>query len=160
MSPPGNTGLILVIVVALAAAAFALRPTTTETEVLPPISLPDPGEEPAAAVVIALRESGGFSLLGFAVGEVTRTGTVQFYAPAGCHEQLTTGDPWPAPIAQCTSPVSIEGTVSGGGIAATGESIVTVDVDVKKDCYASLAAGDTWPPATTACSVHIKRARG
>lgn len=145
MNRPSNTGLVLVIIVALAAAVLALRPTVTETEVLPPVNLPDPGEEPAA-VVVALRESGGFSLLGLTLGEVTRTVTVQFYAPAGCYEQLTTGDSWPAPSPVCTGPVSIEGTVSGGGIAATGESIVAVNVIVTEDCFASIAAGDNWPP--------------
>ena len=146
MNRSSNTGLVLVIVVALAAVVLALRPTMTETEVLPAVTLPDPGEEPAAAVVIALRESGGFSLLGLTLGEVTRTVTVQFYAPAGCYEQVATGDSWPAPFADCASQVPIEGTVSGGGIAATGESIVAVDVTVTEDCFASVAAGDGWPP--------------
>jgi hypothetical protein len=160
MNRSGNTGVILVIIVALAAAALALRPTTTNTEMLPPVVLPDPGEEPAAGVVITLRQSGGFSLLGFTFDDVTRTGTVQFYAPAGCYEQLTIGDPWPAPFEQCTGPVSTEGTVSGGGIAATGQSIVTVEVEVSEDCYTSLAAGDAWPPATAACSIDIEQASG
>ena len=141
----GTSGLVVVIVAALAVAAVALRPTMTETEVLAPVSLPDPGEDPAAAVVIALRESGAFSLLGLTFGEVTHTVTVQFYAPAGCYEQLTTGDSWPIPSAECANQVPIRGTVSGGGIAATGESIVAVDVVVTADCYESITAGDSRP---------------
>jgi hypothetical protein len=142
----GASGLVVVIIAALALAALALRPAMTETEVLAPVSLPDPGEDPAAAVVIALRESGGFSLLGLAFGDVTHTVTVQFYAPAGCYEQLTTGDAWPSPLPECSGPVPIEGTVSGGGTAATRESIVAVDVVVTADCYSSITAGDSWPP--------------
>lgn len=153
MNRPSNTGFVVVIAIALALAALALRPTMTETEVLPPVSLPDPGEDPAAAVVIALRESGGFSLLGLTFGDVTHTATVQFYAPAGCHEQLTTGDAWPTPFPECAAQVPIAGTVSGGGIAATGESIVAVDVVVTEECYRAVAAGDTWPPSGCASVV-------
>jgi hypothetical protein len=137
---------VVVIVVALALAALALRPGMTETEVLPPVSLPDPGEKPGVAVVIALRESGGFSLLGLKLGDVTHTVTVQFYAPPGCYEQVATGDSWPPRAAECANQVPIEGTVSGGGIAATGESIVAVDVSVTEACYTSIAPGANWPP--------------
>ncbi len=152
MNRPSNTGFILIFVVALAAAALALRPTTTETEVLPPVTLPDPGEDPTNAAVAGLRQSGGFSLLGLAFGDVTHTAVVQLSAPTGCYELVTTGDPWPAPFKQCDMPFAIEGTVSGGGIAVTGESIIAVDVTVTEACYITIAPGDPWPTATDACA--------
>ncbi len=118
---------------------------------LPTVTLPDPTHEPAAAVVIGRHQSGGFSLLGLDFGKVTHTISVEFYAPAGCFDRVTAGDPWPAPFEECTGPVPIAGIVSGGGIAATGQSIVEVDLDVSEDCYRSISRGDYWPPATNAC---------
>ena len=144
-------GVVVLVFVVVAALALSLRPTTRETVVLPPVAFPDPGEMPAAAVVVALRESTGFSLFGYAIGDVTRRVTVQFYAPAGCDERLATGDRWPTPFAECTGRVSSEGTISGRGIAATGESIVAVDVDVSESCFASISHGDPWPPVGEAC---------
>jgi hypothetical protein len=145
MSRSNGAGYVLIVAVAFAIVVVALRSTTTETEVLPPVSLPDPGADSPSAVVISTRESGGFSLFGLTFGEQTRTVTVQFYAPEGCYEQLATGDRWPVAYEQCAGPVEVDGTVSGGGIAATGESIVAVDVVVDEACFDSIRAGDPWP---------------
>jgi len=145
MSRSNGAGYVLIIAAAFAIVFVALRPTTTATEVLPPVSLPDPGADSPSAVVLSTRESGGFSLFGLTIGERTRTVTIQFYAPEGCYEQLATGDRWPATSEQCAGPVEAEGTVSGGGIAATGESIVAVDVVVDEVCFDSISAGDAWP---------------
>ena len=149
--PATTTAAVVVVLVALAAAGLALRSTSKETDVLPGVTLPDPIREPAAAVVIGRHRSGGISLLGLDFGEVTRTVSVEFYAPAGCFDRVAEGDPWPTPVEECAVAVPIAGIVSGGGIAATGQSIVEVDVTVGEDCYQSIDRGDSWPPATDAC---------
>ena len=138
MSRPGSTVFVALVAFTVMAVALALRPTLTRTEVLPPVGLPDPGGDPAAAVVVAMRQSGGFSLLGLAFSEQTHTITIQFYAPGGCYEQLTSGDKWPVQLEQCASGVAVEGIVSGSGVTATGESIVAVDVVVTEACFESL----------------------
>lgn len=56
------------------------------------------------------------------------------------------------PDRECASPVPIAGVISGGGITPTGETIVTVDVEVSGDCYDTIIVGDEWPPRATACS--------
>jgi hypothetical protein len=141
-----------VIVIALAALVLVVRPTTTETEVILPASLPDPSEESPDAVVIGLRQSGGFSVFGITFGDVTHTAMLQFYIPAGCHDLVTIGEPLPPPFTECAGPGGIEGTVSGGGITAGGESIVTVEIIVTEDCYRSIVPGDRWPPVGSACA--------
>jgi len=145
MSRSSSAGYVLIIAVALAVAVVALRPTMTDTETLPPASLPDPGAGSPEAVVIDMRKSGGFSVLGLTFGEQTRTVTVQFYAPEGCYGLLTNGDSWPIAADECAGAVEVDGTVSGGGVAATGESIVAVDVVVEEVCFSSISTGDVWP---------------
>jgi hypothetical protein len=147
-----NTSTIVVVLIVAAVLALALRPGSTETEVLPEIPLPDPGDDPAAAVVVGLTESGGFSLLGIQFGTVNHVVGVQFYAGPGCFDLASVDDPWPTPFEECSALLAIEGTISGGGIALTGEAIVVVDVSVPGDCFEAISRGDRWPPAADACS--------
>jgi hypothetical protein len=48
--------------------------------------------------------------------------------------------------------VVIDGTVSGTGIASTGETIIFVDTQVTEDCYSAISPGDLWPLDATPCS--------
>lgn len=148
-----NTSIIVSVLVLAAALAGALLPGSVETEVLPDVPLPDPIAEPAAAVVIGRYESGGLSFFGLRFGTVDHTISVQFYAAPGCFDRVKFGDPWPVPFEECSSDVGIEGTISGGGTAPTGETIVSVDVVVPGACYDTISRGDRWPPSALVCSV-------
>ena len=146
-----DMGLPLLVVAVLAVAAVLLRPMATATGGIPAVTLPDPPDDPAAAVVIGRSQSGGFSLLGIELGEVTPKDSEQFYTSRGCYDRGTLGEPWPTPIPECASAVSIAGTVAGGGNLPAGESLVVVDAVVTEDCYGSIDRGDRWPPAAGAC---------
>ena len=144
-------GLPLLVVLVLAAAALMLRPTATSMGEIPTVTIPDPADDPTAAIVIGQSRSGGLSLLGLEFGEVTRKVSVQFYASSSCFDRVTLGHPWPTPFPECASAVSIAGTVAGGGNLPTGESLVVVDAVVTENCYRSIDHGDRWPLAAGAC---------
>ena len=144
-------GLPLLVVAMLAVAVLMLRPAATGTGGIPAVTLPDPADDPTAAVVLGRSRSGGFALLGLEFGEVTRKVSVQFYTSRSCFDRVTMGDPWPTPFPECTTAVSIAGTVAGGGNLPTGESLVVVDTVVTEDCYRSIERGDRWPPAGGTC---------
>ncbi len=152
MNRVSNASIIVAVLVLVAAVVWALRPGSTETVFHPSVPLPDPLEDPAAAVVVGMHESGGFSVLGLQFGTVTRTVSVQFHAGPGCWDHASFGDAWPAPFEECSSAVTIEGTISGGGTASTGETIVSVDVAVSGECYDTVALGDRWPLTAAECS--------
>lgn len=152
MNRISNASIIVVALVLVAALGLGLRPGSTETGFLSHVPLPDPLDDPAAAVVVGMYETGGFSLFGLQVGTVTHTVSVQFHAAPGCFDHASFGDPWPAPFEECSSAVTIEGTISGGGIASTGDTIVSVDVDVPGDCYDTVSRGDRWPFSAAECS--------
>jgi len=152
MNRVSNASIIGVLVLIAGAVLFALRPGSSTIEVLPDVPLPDPQTDPAGAVVIGLHESGGFSLFGMDFGTVTHIVSVQFHAAPGCFDQANLEDPWPTPYEECASAVTIAGTISGNGIAPTGESIVAVDVEVSAACYDTVNRGDRWPPAAAECS--------
>jgi hypothetical protein len=150
---------ILVIVAAAAVLALAflgLRGTTTETEVLPPVDVPPPGEVGPTgapiAVVISLRQEHETSLFGLWKRATHYLVGVQFYAPADCAARIAQGDPWPAPATACAVAVPVAGVVNGLGVAATGETIVGVEFETSEACYSALERGDLWPPATGACT--------
>jgi hypothetical protein len=147
-----NGSIIAVALALVAVVGLGLRPGSTETEFFSEVPLPDPLDDPAAAVVVGMYETGGFSLFGLEFGTRTRTVTVQFHAAPGCFDHADFGDPWPAPFEECSSPVTIEGTISGGGIASTGDTIVGVDVEVSADCYDTVGRGDPWPFSAAECS--------
>ena len=143
--------LPLLVVAVLAVAAVMLRPMASGTGGILAVTLPDPADDPAAAVVIGRSRSGGFSLLGVEFGEVTRKVSVQFHANSRCFDLVTLGDTWPTPFPECASAVAVAGTVVGGGRLPTGESLVVVDVLVTEDCYRSIARGDRWSPVGGPC---------
>jgi hypothetical protein len=146
-----NASIIVVILVLAAAVSLGLRPGSTESGFLSSVPLPDPLDDPAGAVVVGQYETGGFSFFGLQLGTATRTVRVQFHAAPGCWDHASSGDPWPTPFEECSSPVTIEGTISGRGIAPTGETIVSVDVEVPGDCYDAISSGDRWPSTVAAC---------
>ena len=152
VSRGSNTGVIVGVLMVGALIVFALRSVSTETEVLPPVTLGDPQDGPAAAVVVGKHQSGGISILGLRFGRTTYRMSVQFFTAPGCIELVRFGDRWPTPFEECSSTVPIRGEISGGGTAATGESIINVDVEVPEDCYESVARGESWPPAAPACA--------
>jgi hypothetical protein len=149
--------LAIVAVVALVVlAVVALRPGTTETEVLPRVDLPPPGDvgpggEPIA-VVMSTRMDQETSLFGIIKGETHHIVSVQFYAPAECASAINQGDPWPIPGNECSRGVTIEGVVSGKGTAPTGEAVVLVDTETTEDCFAAISPGDYWPAVSSQCS--------
>ncbi len=154
MSRETNVGVILGVLVVGALVMFALQSTSTETEVLPSVTLGDPQDvEPTAAVITEKHESGGFSILGLRFGRTTYRLSVQIFDAPGCFEVVSFGEPWPTPFQDCTSSVSITGEISGIGTTARGAStIIEVNVEVPEDCYQAVALGETWPPAAPACT--------
>lgn len=105
------------------------------------------------AVVAGLRETGGWSLFGVRITGSTAHVEVRLLADPGCAERLRSGDPWPAHVPQCASPVSTVGTVSGLGVTLSGESLVGVDFDVSQACFRLLELGAAWPTTDRNCTV-------
>lgn len=137
--------------VVLAVVGLALRPMSTESAVVPTVTVADPTQGQAEGLVIGRGQAGGFSLFGLQFGAATRTVAVQIEARAGCLDRLALGDAWPVPYEECTSPVPVAGTVSGGGLAPTGESVIVIEVIVDEDCHRSIGRGDRWPPVGGSC---------
>lgn len=67
---------------------------------------------------------------------------LQFYESPGCHEAVTSREPWPPPTRDCSKRVAIVGGIVGIGVAATGESIIGVAVEVSADCFQTLVLGE------------------
>jgi hypothetical protein len=146
----------IVAVVALAIVGLmALRGTSRTVEVHPPVDIGSPGDTTPSggpiATVIAKREVGGGSILWFSRGDPTYIVSVQFFAGADCIGLIDDDTPWPTDDPSCTSEVPISGTVSGGGIAITGEAIVAVDAIVQQACYDAIDPGRYWPPEGLPC---------
>lgn len=144
-------GVVALVVVGL----MALRGTSRTIEVFPGVDIGSPGDTTPSggpiATVIAKRETGGGSILWFSRGDATYLISVQFFAGPDCTEIVDGDTTWPPDDPTCTSEVPITGTVSGGGIAATGEAIVTVDVVVQRACYDLIDPGQYWPPEGLPC---------
>lgn len=90
--------------------------------------------EPEVAIITEKSRSGGTSIFGLHLGHRTHRASVRFVAAPGCFELVDFGDRWPAPFEECSSPDAITGEISGGGIAATGRSIIEVEVEVSAEC--------------------------
>jgi hypothetical protein len=144
-------GVVLVAVVGV----IALGSGSTETGVFPEVTLGDPSDlgtsGSSQAVVIAKNTSGGTALFGLPFGRKTYRIRVQFYTPPGCWPRIDSEDRWPAPFDECASDIAVEGEVAGLGRAATGHSIVAVDVEVAHKCFDAVSAGDSWPSDTPTC---------
>ncbi|MGA9598518.1 MAG: hypothetical protein WBV06_20345 [Acidimicrobiia bacterium] len=129
---------------------------STKTTILPTVELPPPGDVGPTgapiAVVISTHQDQETSFFGLLRGPKHYIAGVQFYAQSGCLRLLADGDPWPASAAECSTDVPISGVVRGLGVAATGETIVLVDVEVSEECFVALDPGNTWPPDLTTCA--------
>ena len=144
---------ILVVLIAVALLILALRPGRTETEVLPPLDLPPPAEtDPDEGFVISRFRTGGTSIFGIEFGSWENRLEVQFYAPEGCIDIARAEGMWPTSASECATPIDIAGEVGGGGVTATGESIITVIVNVSRDCYEATPRGATWPLTSPDCT--------
>jgi len=55
-------------------------------------------------------------------------------------------------VLHCSSTLSIEGDISGGGTTATGASVISVDLNIGRSCFNAVEPGDPWPPSSQACS--------
>ncbi len=127
----------------------------TESEVLPAVELPPPGESgptgtPIAVVVSTLQDQ-ETSFFGLRRGQTRYIVSVQFYAPPGCVSLIADGDPWPASAVECSTEVPISGVVSGLGVAPTGETVVLVDAELAEGCFVALDLGDRWPSDLSTC---------
>ncbi len=105
------------------------------------------------AVVGALREAGGWSLLGVHMADSTRYVEVRFLTEPACSGLLQSGDPWPTSFPQCSSPVKVVGTVRALGVATSGDALVGVEFEVSRACFELLGRGMAWPTADAACTV-------
>jgi hypothetical protein len=144
---------VLVALIAVAVVVVALRPGTTETQVLPPLDIPDPADaEPGSGLVISRIRTGGTSIFGIEFGSFDHQLEVQLYAPPGCIETIRFGDHWPPGTPECATETVIEGEFVSGGTASTGESIIGVLVDVSADCYDATARGAAWPLTAPECT--------
>lgn len=158
MSRESTVGVILGMLAIGAVVAFALGGTSVETTVLPPVSLGDPQDvEPTAAVITAMRKSEGFSIFGLELGGTTHYLSVQFYETPGCWEVVSFGELWPTSFEECSGAVAIAGEISGIGNTGTGESMISVDVEVPEACYVAVARGGTWPSTASACVIEQDR---
>ncbi len=150
-SPGVIVGALVVGTLVLGALALgAGGMTTTVTSGSSLAAFGDPEDvEPAEVLITGLHRSGGTSILGFHLGRTTYRVSVQFIAGAGCFELLADGDRWPAPPEECSSPVTIQGEVAGGGRTSRGESIIGLMVETSRECFEMAAVGEPWPPFRT-----------
>lgn len=152
--------IVLLALVALVAGLLLFGLHATNQEVVrgqPAEVLPGRDGLPVVAV---LRESGGTSVFGIRITSGTRYVEVRFLAPAGCSEQLRTGDAWPSPIARCAIASEIAGNVRGLGTSASGESLVGVEFEVSRRCFDHLLRVMAWPSTDRDCaqqSAHHER---
>jgi len=142
-------GGILVGAIILAAVALAAMGTTrTETSRSSSVALGNPDDNNLGdVVVIGKSQSGGNSIFGIHFGHVTYSVSVHVIAAPGCFEAVNSGDRWPTSIEGCSIEADIEGEIGGGGISATGDSIIGVVFEVSRQCFDITAVGDTWPPS-------------
>ncbi|MFH1329385.1 MAG: hypothetical protein ABIJ48_01805 [Actinomycetota bacterium] len=149
-SPMGAGVIVALVLLAAGLALFLLRPGSTGVgyDEGPVFAPPEDG----TAVVSFLRESGGISLLGLRITDSTHYAEVQFITEPGCSGLLDSGDPWPTPYPQCSSPAEMVGEVGGLGIAESGRSLVGVQIKVPRGCYERLEPGMAWPSDLPECS--------
>jgi len=106
-------------------------------------------------VVTGKTQSGGTSIFGIHFGHVTYRVSVQLIAAPGCFASVNFGDLWPTSLEECSVEASVEGEISGGGTAATGDSIIEVVFEVPRQCFDITAVGDMWPPAQTGTASQV-----
>jgi hypothetical protein len=138
-------GILAVVAVVVGVVIFGMNGGTREVVIDPHPVIPPP--ESGAAVIAALRQSGGRSLLGIRISDNKHYAEVEFLTGPGCSGRLRSGDAWPTGYAQCRSQVKVVGRVSGLGITASGASLVGVEFEVTRWCFELLKPGMAWPPA-------------
>jgi hypothetical protein len=128
-------------------AVATLGTTRTETSRSSSVALGNPDDNTLGDVeVIGKTQSGGNSIFGIHFGHVTYRVSVHVITAPGCFEAVNSGDRWPTSIEGCSIETDIEGEIAGGGIAATGDSIIGVVFEVSRQCFDITAVGDMWPP--------------
>jgi len=147
--PVGVGGIAALTLVAAALVFVALRPGSTEVRFddAPPIAPPEAG----AAVVVSLHQSGGFSPFGLRITDSTHYVEVQFITQPDCFVVVDSGDPWPTPYPECSSPVEMVGEVAGWGRTMSGDSLVGVQIMIPGDCYDLLERDMMWPSDHPEC---------
>jgi hypothetical protein len=143
-------GIVALVSVIVGAVALGLGGGTRQVVIDPHPVIPPP--DSGAAVIAALRQSGGRSLLGIRISDSKHYVEVEFLTGPGCSGQLRSGDAWPTGYAQCASNVRVVGRVSGLGITASGASLVGVEFEVVRSCFELLKPGMGWPPAPPECT--------
>ena len=141
----------MLVVVIVGAVFYGLHGGTVGVRTDDGAVIPPPHR--GAAVVAFLRESGGFSPLGVRIADSTHYVEVHFLTEPGCSSLLHSGDPWPTTHSQCSSPVTIVGTVRGLGIASSGDSLVGVEFEVPRACFELLKPGMGWPSTVPQCTL-------
>jgi hypothetical protein len=146
----GVAGVVVVLVVGVL-VVVALGPGSTTIVVHPPIEFDDvESAGPSAAIVISKHETGGSWIPGFTIGRTSLV-RVQFFDEPGCLEAVSSSQDWPTPHEECTSTVLVRGQATRVGRAATGRSIISVDVEVSNSCYDTVMPGDSWPTSAPEC---------
>lgn len=150
--------MIAVVLAAVAVAVvgvMAIRGTSREVVVLPPIDAGSPGDTiPSGgpvAVVVEKQETGGGGFLWFKGDDPEFRLMVQFYASGECLRAVNFDEPWPASASECASSVPISGVITGLGSVADGETLIVVATAVEEACWDAVERGDYWPPNTPAC---------
>ena len=142
-------GIALAAVIALVFGLGGLQSTSEPARVQPPATPPATG-----AAVSGLTADEGLSILGLRLRPAVYRVQVEFLLAGECLSRLDFGASWPVDDRACASDVQIEGTISGLGNAATGDTIVIVEREISEACFDALNAssGGPWPPATDACT--------
>jgi len=146
---PSTAVIALVAIAAVAALAGGLlggRQEMQLTETHPFV----PEDHPVAeAVVVTKLRHGGFSAFGLSFSQPEHHVRVAFTVPSSC--EVGNAEQWPTADQDCAGPARLSGQVAGGGRAATGDTIVLVDVQVESACYDATELGRIWPLRTAAC---------
>ena len=134
---------------ALALGLGGMRSTSGPARVQPPATPPATG-----AAVSGLTTDSGLSIFGLRLHHAAYRVQVVFLVAGECLSRLDQGEGWPIDDPACAGDVQIEGTISGLGRTAFGDTIVNVEREISKACFDALDAslGGPWPPATDACT--------
>ncbi len=81
--------------------------------------------------------SHGLSILGLRLRPAVFRVQVEFLVAGECESRLDFGVSWPVDDPACSSDVPIEGTISGLGNAASGDTIVIVEREISEGCVRS-----------------------
>ena len=142
-------GMVVLAVVALVFGLGGMTSTSGPARVQPPVTPPATG-----AVVSGLTVDEGLSILGVRLRSAVFRVQVEFRVAGECQSRLDFGASWPVDDPACSSDVPIEGTISGLGNTASGDTIVIVEREISESCFDAIDArsGGAWPPAEETCT--------